>query len=297
MMEALEYSRIHNAVGSAGVSRRAFLEAASWASHRKAFGKAIVEYPMVQNELMHLMVRSEAATALAFQAARTFDASQADDALNPWLRLSTALAKYRTAEDAVQCSKRALEIVGGNGYTEEFPTARLFRDSMVLPVWEGPANIQALEVLRLVAGKEPGDRAFAGKIRTIVEALPPELAEEKRLLDKGLVDATDALTYLRANPQDGERYARNVMDHMADLLSGALLADEAAYDLTLGDARKKLIAKHYLEKAFGPNQLNLSAGVDPVHRHFDALVGYAPIPPEDLRVKGVRPSFESYVEA
>jgi acyl-CoA dehydrogenase len=282
MMEALEYSRIHNAAGSAGVTRRAFLEAATWVSHRKSFGKKIVEYPMVQDELTHLMVRSEAATALAFEAARTFDESQKDETLNAWLRLSTALAKYRTAEDAVQSSKKALEIVGGNGYTEEFPTARLFRDSMVLTVWEGPANIQALELLRMVAGKELGDKLFTDKIRAISDALPEALSAEKTLLDKGLTEAANALAYLRANPKEGERFARKLMDHMADVLSGALLAEEAAHDFAEGDARKALVARTYLQTAFGPNGLKIDSAADPVHQNFAALLSYAPIAPEKL---------------
>jgi hypothetical protein len=264
-------------MGAAGFTRRAFLESASWATHREAFGKPIIQYPMVQNELMDLMVRSEAATALAFEAAKTFDASLKDETLRPWLRIATALAKYRTAEDAVQSSKKALEIVGGNGYTEEFPTARLFRDSMVLPVWEGPANIQALELLRMVAGKEPGDDIFVEKIRRISAALPAELAGEKALLDKGLKESMNALLYLRANPKEGERFARKLMDHMSDVLSGALLAEEAAHDLTLGDARKALVARRYLDKAFGPKELKVDADIDPVHQHFTALVSYAPI--------------------
>ncbi|MEZ0224376.1 MAG: acyl-CoA dehydrogenase family protein [Alphaproteobacteria bacterium] len=282
MMEALEYSRIHNAMGAAGFTRRAFLEAASWATHREAFGKTIINYPMVQNELMDLMVRSEAATALAFEAAKTFDASLKDEELRPWLRISTALAKYRTAEDAVQSSKKALEIVGGNGYTEEFPTARMFRDSMVLPVWEGPANIQALELLRMVAGKEPGDQIFIEKIRNISDALPAEMAAEKALLDKGLKESMNALLYLRQNSKEGERFARKLMDHMADVLSGALLAEEAAHDLLLNDARKALVAKRYLEKAFGSKDLKVDADLDPVHQHFKALVSYATIDPAKL---------------
>jgi acyl-CoA dehydrogenase len=282
MMEALEYSRVHNAVGAAGVTRRAFLEAASWAAHREAFGKEIVNYPMVQNELMDLMIRSEAATSIAFEAAKTFDAALKDEELRPWLRLATALAKYRTAEDGVQSSKKALEIVGGNGYTEEFPTARLFRDSMVLTVWEGPANIQALELLRMVAGKEPGDQIFIDKIRAISDALPASMSAEKTLLDKGLKESTNALTYLRAHPKDGERFARKLMDHMADVLSGALLAEEAAHDLTLGDARKALVAKRYLEKAFGPKELKVDADLDPVHQNFKALVSYDKIDPATL---------------
>lgn len=282
MMEALEYSRIHNAVSAAGVTRRAFLEAASWATHRKAFGKEIINYPMVQNELFDLMLRSEASTALAFEAAKTFDVALKDETQRTWLRLSTALAKYRTAEDAVQSAKKALEMVGGNGYTEEFPTARQYRDAMVLTVWEGPANIQALELLRMVVGKEPGDDVFIEKIRNISAALPAELSAEKALLDKGLKESMSALIHLRAHPQDGERFARKLLDHMSDVLSGALLAEEAAHDLTLGDARKALVAKRYLEKAFGPKELAVGAEVDPVHTHFKEIVSYAPIAPDKL---------------
>lgn len=283
MMEALEYSRIHNAMSGAGVQRRALMEAASWATHREAFGKAIVNYPMVQSELADLTVRAEASAALAFDAAKTFDAALADDTQRPWLRISTALAKYRTAEDGVQAAKRALEMVGGNGYTEEFPTARLLRDAMVLTVWEGPANIQALELLRMVAGKEPGDKLFTDKIRAVSDALPAEMATEKKLLDTGLAQAERALVHLRKHPEDGERFARKLMDHMADVLSGALLAEEAAHDLVHhNDARKALVAQTYLQKAFGVKELSLSHEKEPALLHFDALLHYRAIDPAAL---------------
>lgn len=302
MMEALEYSRIQNAMAAAGVCRRAFLEAACWATHRKAFGQEVINYPMMKDEVFDLMLRSESATALAFEAAKTFDDALADEKNRPWLRIATALAKYRTAEDCVQASKKSVEIVGGNGYTEEFPTARLYRDSLVLAVWEGPANIQALELLRMVAGKEPGDQIFIEKIRKISESLPASMAEDKKLLDKGLKEAMNALIHLRAHPEDGQRFARKLMDHMSDVLAGALLAGEAAADLAQHrDARKALVARRYLEKAFGPKDFALPLDADPVHAHFEALLGYAPIAPAALgyavpagegekpKVKGFKP--------
>ncbi len=283
MMEALEYSRIHNAMSGAGVQRRALMEAAGWATHREAFGKTIDKYPMVQNELIDLMVRGEASAALAFESARSFDAAMKDDTQRPWLRIATALAKYRTAEDGVQAAKKALELVGGNGYTEEFPTARLLRDAMVLTVWEGPANIQALELLRMTSGKEPGDKVFTDKIREISKALPAWMAHEKSLLDTGLAQTERALAHLRAHPQDGERFARKLMDHMADVLSGALLAAEAAHDLAYhNDARKQLIAENYLEKTFGKRELQFSCEKDLTQVHFDALLHYRRIDPAVL---------------
>ena len=280
MMEALEYSRIDNAVGAAGVQRRAFLEAACWASHRKAFGKPIIEYPMVQNELMDLMVRSEASTALAFEAAKTFDEALKDDKKKIWLRIATALAKYRTAEDGVQCAKKTVEIVGGNGYTEEFPSARQYRDSLVLAVWEGPANIQALELMRMVAGKEPGDRIFIDKIRQISKSLPSAMSHEKQLLNKGLKEAENALAYIRQNSSEAEKFARKLMDHMSDVLSGALLAEEAAHDLALGDSRKALVANKCLEKFFGPKEFKIGTIADPVLANFKEIVSYSVISSE-----------------
>ncbi len=280
MMEALEYSRIHNAMSAAGVARRAFLEAACWATYRTAFGNAIITYPMVRDELLDLMVRSDASTALAFAAARAFDDSLRDEAQRPWLRVLTALAKYRTAEDGIQCAKKALELVGGNGYTEEFPTARQFRDAMVLTVWEGPANIQALELLRLVAGREQGDQVFLDHVRALAAHLPATLAQDKAVLERAIGETTRALAHLRASPQDGPRFARKLMDHMADVLTGALLLDEAAHDLAHhNDARKAIIARRYLERAFGNKGLELSGTPDVAHTHFDAMVGYGRIAP------------------
>ena len=107
----------------------------------------------------------------------------------------------------MRATANAVELVGGNGYTEDWPTARLFRDAMVLPVWEGPSNIQALELLRVVAGKLPGDRLFLDAVAAIVEALPAPLADAAALLRQAHADCRDALAYLRREPQAGPRHA------------------------------------------------------------------------------------------
>ena len=92
-----------------------------------------------------------------------------------WLRLSTALAKYLTAEYAIAASRAALELIGGNGYTSDYPVARLLRDAQVLTVWEGPANIQALELLRLLARATRGWEQYQSRVRRIVDGLPQPL--------------------------------------------------------------------------------------------------------------------------
>ncbi len=276
MMEALEYSRVHNAVAAAGLQRRLLLEAACWTTHRAAFGGPIRGYPMVRDTLLDLAAEHEASTALAFESALAFDAALADEARRPWLRTVTSLAKYLTAELAVRAAPRAVDLVGGNGYTEEWPTARLYRDALVTAVWEGPTNIQALELLRAVADKLPGDAAFLARVGGIAEALPEGLGDAAATLGAALGDCREALTYVRANPADGPRVAARLMALLADTLCAALLLEEATADLAAGDRRKALVAERFLASRFAARPA-IGPVEDAAHRHFDAIIGYAPV--------------------
>jgi len=88
-----------------------------------------------------------------------------------WLRLVTALAKYLTAEYAIESARSALELIGGNGYTSDYPVARLLRDAQVLTVWEGPANLQALELLRILAPRYRGWELYRDRVRSVIDQL------------------------------------------------------------------------------------------------------------------------------
>src|SRR5204863_2639576 len=122
----------------------------------------------------------EASLALAVEAAALFDEadqSRADAAGRAGLRLVAALAKYHTAEEANVACRAAIEIIGGNGYTYDYVTPRLLRDAQVMTVWEGPANIQALEVLRLIGDRYPGAMMFTGRVESVLAATPSTLEE------------------------------------------------------------------------------------------------------------------------
>lgn len=276
MMEALEYSRIHNAVAACGVQRRAFLEAMCWASHRVAFGATIVAYPMVRDTLLDLMAELEASTALAFEAAFAFDAAQTDPGAAAWLRTATALAKFHTAEAGVRAATRAIEVVGGNGYTEDWATARVFRDAMVLPVWEGPPNIQALELLRVATGPLRGDQAFLDRLDGILAAVPSALGPAAGAVRAARDRCAEALRHVRAVPEDGPRHARRLMAVMADTLSAALLLEAAAADLAAGDGRKALVARHYVRHRLAGGAA-IDGTADPLHLAFERVAGYAPV--------------------
>ena len=247
MMAALGYSRIHNAMASAGIQRRAFAEALAHAETREAFGHRLAAYPMVQDQLVEMQVRVEASVALAFAAARAFDEAQKTPAEQPWMRLVTALAKYLTAEWAIATTSRAIELLGGNGYTEEYPTARLYRDAQVLTVWEGPPNIQALEVLRLAGAESPGLAAFHARLDAILNlpfaANHSAFVRPRALIFQARREVAALTALIRDDQAEAQRQAHRLMNRMARGLAAALLVEEAAADWDQGDARKAVVAR------------------------------------------------------
>ena len=278
MMAALEYSRIHNIMAAVGAQRRAFVEALDYATQRVAFGKTITEYPMVQDELLKILVDLEAGCALGFEAVQAFDAAVADDGEAPWLRLVTALAKYRTAEDANTACRASMEIIGGNAYTTDFVLHRLLRDAQVLTIWEGPANIQALELLRLLGNKHPGFQALEARMQAILGSVPAPLANAADVVRRAWSDCRDAVSFVLSDPAEAERHARRLMHLMSDVLAAALLLDEAQKGLAGGDARKSLVLRLFLERHLEPPaRRGIGPGGDWVQAHFDALVHSRPI--------------------
>lgn len=246
MMDALEYSRIHNAVGGAGVQRRSLHEALNWARARHAFGRVLIEFPMVLDELVGMRVRFEASALLAFEAALTFDACLHDPDKHIWLRFVTALAKYLTAEDAIRAARSALELIGGNGYTADYPMARILRDAQVLSVWEGPANIQALEVIRLLASY--GARSpWEIRIRTILGRLSDTHSDLHKLLSPRFSDDVRAVDFTLSTAPNRERYARKLLHRLSQSLAFALMC-EAASESSAGDLRRTLSAIRYYEE-------------------------------------------------
>ncbi len=236
MMEALEYSRVHNAVGSAGIQRRALREALAWTRTRRAFGHVLSEYPMVQDELLRMRVQFDAGALLAFEAAAAFDEAQRNPEMRVWLRLATAMAKYLTAEYAITAARAALELIGGNGYTSDYPAARLLRDAQVLTVWEGPANIQALELLRLLAPRNRGWEQYRDRMQEALDGLPDSLGNLRQALETRLrTDSEAAETTLR-DQQSAQRYARKLLHRMSQSLAFALLCEAASDEHRRGNS-------------------------------------------------------------
>ncbi|WP_035187237.1 acyl-CoA dehydrogenase family protein [Alteribacter aurantiacus] len=240
MMEALNLSRICNAVASIGIMRRAFAESYSYTNERDAFGRSLAHYPMIQDSLVKMNVKLEAETRTVFKLVTEFDHwyqhHSPDDGM---LRLLIALVKAETAEEAIHFSHEAIEMHGGNGYIEDFITPRLLRDAQVLTVWEGTANILGLEVLRLFNKYNTGN--------LFVKRMKKELAACADSIEK--VELNQCLTWLEEDISDldemdeGEKTRRikPLQKKMVSVLEAVTLLEAAR------DERSQKVAQVYAE--------------------------------------------------
>jgi len=154
IIEMVRHTRLDCVYGSASTLRRAVAEATHHAAHRYAFGRLLIQQPLMKNVLADLCIESEAATALALRLARSFDESHMNETQSSFARIATAIAKYWITKRAITGVAEALECMGGNGYVEEAPLPRLYRDIPLNSLWEGAGNVQCLDVLRAL-NKDP----------------------------------------------------------------------------------------------------------------------------------------------
>ncbi len=165
IIEMVNHTRLDCVLGSAANMRRAVAEATHHAAFRWAFGRPLVEQPLMANVLADLCVESEAATLAAMRLARAFDEAAAGDArAAAFQRIATPVFKYWICKRATPVAAEALEVLGGNGYVEDSPMPRLLRDSPLNSIWEGSGSVIALDVLRAMAKEQAGVDVLLGEI-------------------------------------------------------------------------------------------------------------------------------------
>ena len=149
ILEMGTYTRLDCVIGTAGMMRQALVQTVHHARHREAFGALLIDQPLMQSVLADLAIESEAATALAMRLARAFDGEADSEAA--LRRALTSAAKFWVCKRGCELAAEAMEVLGGNGYTEEMPLARMAREMPVNSIWEGSGNIMCLDVLRAFA--------------------------------------------------------------------------------------------------------------------------------------------------
>ncbi len=205
IIEMVTHTRLDCVLGSAGLMRAALVQALHHARHRSAFGKRLIEQPLMRNVLADLCLESEAATLLAIRLAGSFDRR---DTESPFQRLATAAAKYWICKRAIAHVTEAMECLGGAGYVEESGLPRLYREIPLNSIWEGCGNVLSLDVLRAMAKEPECVDAVRAEIR---------LASEPRL--KAYLESLDREL---ARPSEGS--ARRIVERLAVALQASLVA-------------------------------------------------------------------------
>jgi acyl-CoA dehydrogenase len=225
MTDMINMSRLSNGVRSAGLMRRSLNEALFIARHRQAFGRRLIEMPLMQRQLIKMMVTAEQGRSLVFHTAdclRRADAGDAEAA--KLLRILTPLIKFRTTRDARKVAGDGMEVRGGCGYIEEWSDARVLRDAHLGSIWEGTSNIVALDVFRAIR-REGTLPVLAGYLRRLLDE--SALGERERaLLTELLEKGVSAAERVAGNPQD-EVEVRRIASALYHLASAVILAWEA----------------------------------------------------------------------
>jgi putative acyl-CoA dehydrogenase len=155
IIEMANTTRLDCVIGSAALMRQAFSQAAHHARYRMAFGKHLSDQPLMRNVLCDLALESEAATWLMLKLASACDAED-DPVQRAWRRIVTPAAKFWICKRAIEFTAECMEIWGGNGYVEDGPMARLYREAPVNSIWEGSGNVMCLDMLRAIERDREG---------------------------------------------------------------------------------------------------------------------------------------------
>lgn len=251
MIEALNLSRVANAIASLGIIRRAYLEAKKYAQDRAAFGKKLTNYPMVQATLGEMVAKQEIETTAVFEVVQLMDrvmGSQEDASKREQIlfRLYVAIMKKETAEQAIHFAHESIEMHGGNGYIEDFVTPRLLRDAQVLTVWEGTANILGLEVLRLIE-KYAADELFVEEMGAKLSAVQSDENGWVQLVKAEISKLTLRIAEVKKMPNNLQTYhCKNIAKRMAVIFESVVAIESSAKC----DGRQKAISEIYLQSTW-----------------------------------------------
>jgi putative acyl-CoA dehydrogenase len=218
IIDMVTWTRLDCAVSSAGLMRSALAHAIHHAEGRRVFGKKLIEQPLMRHVLADIALDVEAATLLAFRLARTFDPGGEERAI-AWRRLMTPVTKYWVCKVAPKAAGESMECLGGNGYTEAFPLARIYREAPVNAIWEGSGNVMALDVAR-VFGREPN-----------VSRLVLDMLAEAARGDAYLATARGRIEALLRDASAREINARELAESLALLAAAVLFREHAPHSV------------------------------------------------------------------
>jgi acyl-CoA dehydrogenase len=206
ILEVLNLSRVANSVVSVALAQRAMADALTYAEHRAAFGKPILDHPLLRHQFENRLNALRSAFALAWESVQLLNEVWMERA--PYsdryhlFRLVAHLAKYWTAEFAVDTAKWAMEVHGGLGVLAEYGAERWLRETMILAIWEGTSHRQILDGLEVIERK----RAHQLLFRRLAEIAP-----SKELHDL----ESEVEQHLKLPPEKKESFAEPLFRKLA----------------------------------------------------------------------------------
>lgn len=235
IVEMVVHTRLDCIIGSAALMRLSTQQAVQHTSSRSAFGRVLAQQPLMRGVLADLALESEAAMAIWLRLARAFDRLATDKTEAAFARLATAVSKYYICKRAPQVAYEAMECHGGNGYVEEGPMPKLFRQSPLNAIWEGSGNVICLDVVRAVSREPDSVVALLGELEGAVELAKEAVAASGQ--SNGYSQMVRELREQLALPlKQLELRARSIVDKLAVCLQAATL-------LQYGDA---VVAQSFL---------------------------------------------------
>ncbi|MFL6277340.1 MAG: acyl-CoA dehydrogenase family protein [Blastocatellia bacterium] len=232
MSYVINVSRLHNAANACGFLHRAFLEARNYAHQRRAFGGALIDYPMIQETLVSMLEKLWRYRLLTFRLAAMIDERgllPEDSEQAMWQRFLTNLAKYRTGATLTASIHDAIMVLGGNGIVEDFTVLpRLLRDAMIIETWEGPHNTLCLQIMR-DAAKSNLIARWHTEISGVLERWPKDfLLKTRDQFETAFAETVTLLSPERLmNSAWAATHARRVVDRLGALLETVWLAEMA----------------------------------------------------------------------
>ena len=228
ILEMGHLCRLDFAVGSAGLMRQALSQAVHHCETRDAFNRRLVDLPMMTNVLADLALEVEADTLMALRLCVATDNNADSETEKALARIGTPVAKYWNCKRAPSMIVEALECTGGNGFIEESPMPRLYREAPLNSIWEGTANMMCLDVLRAMKREPQCFDAYVAEMRAGASG------------DPALHRFADELQKLVAAGQNHEFSARRIVEMMAIGIQASLMNRYAGGSAAAAFSRSRL---------------------------------------------------------
>ena len=255
-------SRLGVALGSCGIMRRAWVEALHYARAREAFGRRLIEFPAVREQLAEMRALGVAGLSstlflAALEDRLTLEGTHPED--DPLFRIGVNVNKYICSVDGGLVVHHGIEILGGNGTIEDFsPLPRLYREMPVEESWEGPHNTMMAQILRDALKSKMHDALLGQAEDTLLGVKHPALAATREAATSGLQDGREKLhRLLRRDPEAAALGVRRLVHRMARIFQASLLLEEADQDLTANRPTRlpeiaRFFVSRYVEPGYDP---------------------------------------------